>query len=201
MRYALGPFGGTILEVLVYLAGYVEQSLKKIIDSLDVRHGQRSFTSNLFLLPSSIAWPKDRVIVRTTKRNYTIDEMDNILKDLEFSEGIDMRNSIVNSSYLMTLYQGPGVPIFCFHGNKPNSTVKEILYFSEEDFPDKPSELVMGSGDDTVNIESLTLCEMFQDFQNEAVIMKELPGVGHLDILDNDILHSSVQRLLKLDVH
>lgn len=191
--FSSAPFGGTILETLVFASGFVDKRLERIVEPLEVRGVQRSYTSNLALLPSTLAWNDDYVFAKTKNKTFKISDMHHFLNQVGFTEGADMMNHIVNKTELM-LTTAPNVPIYCFYGNKPNSTVRQLIF--GDNFPDQTTELKFGSGDESVNLESLALCEMFTKTQNESVTVEELPNVGHLDILQNENLFAALRSLL-----
>ena len=116
------------------------------------------------------------------------------LHQVGFPEGAEMLNHIVNNTALTLTV--PGVPISCFYGNKPNSTVRELVFNGNEQFQDQTPEILYGSGDESVNLESLALCEKFKSTQNENVTVNELQNVGHLDILKNNDLFVALRSLL-----
>eukprot|EP00111_Clytia_hemisphaerica_P007230 TCONS_00021000-protein len=187
------PFGGSILETLVYASGFVDKKLERVIEPLDVRAGQRSFTSNLVLLPSRFAWSDDYVFAQISNKTFTISNISGFLDQVGFHEGTLMMEQIVNNTELMKM--SPGVPISCFYGNKLNSTVNRLI-FDKSGFPDHPIGFEYGHGDGSVNLESLVLCEMFADLQKENVTIHELPDVGHLDILENEELFSTIESMV-----
>ena len=188
------PFGGSILEALVFASGFVDKRLEGIVKPFEVRGVQRSFTSNLVMLPSTLSWNDDYVIARThNEKTFKLTDMWRYLDQVGFPEGTEMIDHVVNTTALMMTR--PEIPIFCFYGNKPNSTVREMI-FGNEQLVDQTPEIKYGSGDESVNLESLALCEMFKSSQNESVTVEVLPNVGHLDILENKDLFSALKSLL-----
>ena len=188
----IAPFGGTMLETLVFSSGFVDEQLEDFIRPLDVREVQRSHTSNLVLLPSELAWNNDYIFAVTKERLFRLSEINMYLHQVNFQNVDIIRDNIVSSISLMKT--SPGVPVFCFYGNQLNSTVKRLKF--RDHFLDQPFSLEYGPGDGTVNLESLNLCEMFTDSQTESVTVEELPGVGHLDILGNRELFDALGMLL-----
>ena len=180
----------------MFASGFVDKRLEKIVSPFEVRGVQRSFTSNLVLLPSTLSWNDNYVIARTrdNKKTFQIGEMKRYLRQVGFPEGAVMMNHIVNNTELAMIV--PGVPISCFYGNKPKSTVRELVFSSDEQFQDQKPEILYGSGDESVNLESLALCEKFKSTQKENVTVNELPNVGHLDILENSDLFAALISLL-----
>lgn len=188
----LGVFGGSKQLVLLYSSGYLEGIPQVIIDRLTIRAEQRSSTSNLFLLPSTTLWKQDNIFATTRKRSYKLSDMDDFLKDIGFPEGVAMRKQIINTTHLMNI--SPGVSIHCFHGNIADSTISKLVF--DDDFPDSPSQLILGPGDGTVNQESLTLCRTFASLQKQPVTVKEVNGANHNGVIGHTNVLDSIKKLL-----
>ena len=84
----------------------------------------------------------------------------------------------------------------CFYGVIKSSTVRTIVYDDMSEFPDRPSDLVMGDGDGTVNLSSLRMCGSFGDKQKSAVHVNEVSGVEHSDILSDVSVMGKIGQLL-----
>lgn len=188
-----GVFGGTKQQIQLYAGGLLMGVPKAVVNPLTIRGEQRTCTSNLFMLPGQYFWPKSDVVVKTTKRSYTIADTDDLLKDIGFQQGVNMRKHIVNSSSLM--FSSPGVPIHCFYGYIPKSTIERLEY--NGNFPDSPSQFIMGDGDGTVNSESLKLCAMFAKRQQQEVTVTEVPGVDHNGVFSNKVVLNAINKLLQ----
>ncbi|XP_057294338.1 phospholipase A2 group XV-like [Hydractinia symbiolongicarpus] len=187
-----GVFGGSKQLVLLYSSGYLEGIPQVIIDRLTIRAEQRSSTSNLFLLPSETVWKQDNIFATTRKRSYKLSDMDDFLKDIGFPEGVAMKKHMINTTHLMNT--SPGVPIHCFHGNIADSTISKLVF--DDDFPDSPSQLILGPGDGTVNQESLTLCRKFTSLQQQPVTVKEVSGANHNGVIGHTDVLESIKKLL-----
>ena len=146
------------------------------------------------MLPSPTAFKANEVIARTSSQTYTIADMDDFIRNVGFPRGVPMRAHISNSSLLMS--KAPGVPVFCFHGQKEKSTIDEVV-FGAGGFPDNPSHVELGDGDGTVNAASLRLCGSFADMQSERVEVKEHVGVDHNGVLTNSTVFEQIAKLLK----
>lgn len=178
--------------VHLYASGDFQGLPDFVFDRTIQRKGQRSGTSNLFMLPSLLLWPSNDVVAITKDRKYKISDLDDFLKDVGFPEGILMRRHIANTSSLMTT--SPGVPVHCFHGNIANSTTKKLLFSGN--FPDAPDTIEKGDGDETVNSESLNLCKRFATVQLEPVSVKVVDGINHNGILSNENTLNAIKQLL-----
>lgn len=192
-----GVFGGTKQQVQLYAAGLLMGVPKAVVNPLKIRGEQRTSTSNLFMLPGEYFWPETDIIVRTSKRSYTVKQIDDFLRDIGYPQGAIMRHHIVNSTSLMAT--NPGVPVHCFYGNIKKSVV-ETLEYDEGDFPDNPSKLVMGDGDGTVNVESLKLCEQLVNRsggEGQKGSVSIIPNVDHNGVITDDTVTKAIETLLQ----
>jgi len=178
-------FGGTKQQAQLYAAGLLMGVPKALVNPLKIRGEQRSSTSNLYMLPAEKYWPTTDVIAKTKTRSYGSNDIDQFLKDVGFPEG----------AAIALMDTTPGVPIHCFYGMIKKSTVETLEYDDDADFPDKPSNLIMGDGDGTVNHESLRLCGAFQSKQ--AISVKEIPDVDHTGLISEKSVMSDIGQLVK----
>ena len=146
------------------------------------------------MLPSLAAWNADEIIAKTQYGTYKMSDLDDFLRNIGFPNGVQMRQSITNSSELMS--KAPGVPIVCFYGNIVGTTMDHVV-FGTSGFPDNPASLVYGDGDGTVNLASLRLCEKFSKMQKESVSVNVVPGVDHSGMLEDEGVFDSIAELLK----
>ena len=179
----------------LFAAGLLLGVPRVLVNPLNIRDEQRTSTSNLYMLPAEKYWPTTDVIARTKTRSYGINDVDKFLKDVGFPEGAAMRKHMVNSTALMATT--PGIPIQCFYGMIKKSTVETLEYEDDADFPGKPSNMVMGDGDGTVNLESLRLCGAFQSKQKEAISVKVIPGVDHTGLISEKSVMSDIGKLVE----
>ena len=61
---------------------------------------------------------------------------------------------------------------------------------------DSKPKLVVGVGDDTVNLRSLESCKLWQKSQKQKVRVKMYEGVDHLGILTDSRLVADIEELL-----
>jgi lysophospholipase-3 len=172
----------------------LEGNLHLLVNRLTLRGEQRSSLSNLYMLPSMAAWPRDAVIAKTPYKTYTVADMDDFLRNVGIPRAVQMRRAITNSSSMMK--KSPGVPIYCFHGHIAESTMDHVV-FGSSGFPDNPYSVVNGGGDGTVNEESLRLCETFAALQKQPVKMTVVEGVNHGGVLGDAGVLTAIDALLK----
>ena len=188
-----GVFSGTVQELVVMLSGWLEGLPSAIVDRILVRSQQRTNMCNLYMLPSPVTWPTNRIVAKTPDRSYTINDIDQLFSDAGLHDAVKMRHKIVNSDDMMK--KAPGVPVVCIYGQKPDSTITAFSYAKGE-FPDGDPKLVLGDGDSTVNRESLKHCEVFADLQKERVSVHEINGETHNGVFSNDEVHDIIKVVL-----
>eukprot|EP00026_Physarum_polycephalum_P006760 Phypoly_transcript_06812.p1 GENE.Phypoly_transcript_06812~~Phypoly_transcript_06812.p1 ORF type:complete len:333 (+),score=48.85 Phypoly_transcript_06812:371-1369(+) len=168
------PWVGAVAAVQSLTSGYdfsipyLPPSSAKIV--------QRTFASNYFLLP----YPKffgDQVLISTPSKNYTAYDYHTLLTDLNLSQYYTTWNLSYN---LANPYQPPGVDTYCFYGYNV-STVQGETY-TTSDFT-KPPTLIMGDGDGTVPLQSLTFCQTWANQTDKKVVVKGYAGEEHVNLM------------------
>lgn len=86
----------------------------------------------------------------------------------------------------------PGVRIHCLYG----TGVETPDSFHYESFPDKEPKIIYSDGDGTVNLQSALQCQKWVDMQKQEVVVFELSGNEHIQMLSNDTTISYVKKLL-----
>lgn len=147
-----------------------------VISSLKIRDQQRSAVSTNWLLPYNYTWPPDKIFVSTPTANYTLQDFQKFYSDIGFEDGWLMRKETESLIYEMP---PPGVRIHCLYGTK----VETADSFFYESFPDKEPKIFFGDGDGTVNVESALHCQKWVGKQEQEVILHELPGSEHIEML------------------
>ena len=61
-----------------------------VVNPLTVRPEQRAMPSTAWLLPSTRFWSAKEVLVVTEHRNYTVNDYEQLFKDLNFTDGYMM---------------------------------------------------------------------------------------------------------------
>ena len=166
-----------------------------LVNPLTVRAQQRTYTSNAFLMPSREFWSADEVLVKTPKRQYTINDFNDFFNDIKYPDGIHLLHNTENLTYPLAL-RTPNVTVHCLHGS--GVPTAESFTFTGDQFPDSQPATTNGDGDGTVNIRSLRGCERWKGRQRGAVTTSQYPSVDHNGMLSNDQVHSRVKTLLLL---
>ena len=162
------------------------------IPPLLIREEQRSYETGVFILPLPSTWQySGQVLLQTPVRNYTVGDYPQFFDDINFSEGLDMMENILDYVNLTS----PGVRTVCVFTlgiETPAKLVYKVRSVSQaechshhplqETFPDVQPERLLGEGDGTVTKYSLEACQHFLN-QNDTV--KTFQNINHADVLKN----------------
>ena len=172
------------------------------IDPLVIREEQRSYETGVFILPLPTTWQHTgQVLLQTPARNYTVGDYAQFFDDIEFSEGLDMMENIVDYVNLTS----PGVRTVCVFSLGVQTPVKLIYqvrpglahcrshYSFKENFPDAQPDRLMGDGDGTVTKYSLEACQHFLT-QNDKV--KTFQNINHADVLKNTQIFDFIKSII-----
>ncbi|XP_030368397.1 group XV phospholipase A2 [Strigops habroptila] len=181
------PWGGVAKTLRVLASG--DNNRIPVISSLKIRDQQRSAVSTNWMLPYNYTWPPDKVFVRTPTANYTLRDYQKFYRDISFEDGWLMRQNTEPLVYQMT---PPGVRIHCLYG----TGVETPDSFHYESFPDKEPKIFYSDGDGTVNLQSALQCQKWVNMQKQKVVVFELSGNEHIQMLSNDTTISYVKKLL-----
>ncbi|XP_041314566.1 phospholipase A2 group XV isoform X3 [Pyrgilauda ruficollis] len=181
------PWGGVAKTLRVLASG--DNNRIPVISSLKIRDQQRSAVSTNWMLPYNYTWPPDKVFVSTPTANYTLRDYWKFYRDIDFEDGWLMRQDTEHLVYGMT---PPGVRIHCLYG----TGVETPDSFHYESFPDREPKIFYSDGDGTVNLQSALQCRKWVDRQKQEVVMLELSGNEHIEMLSNDTTISYVKKLL-----
>lgn len=117
--------------------------------------------------------------METPSANYTVLDYKRLLSDIDFEDGWLMRQ---DTEPLVSDLAPPGVVVHCLYGSGiPTSAA---FQYSDK-FPDVEPTVVYGDGDGTVNLQSAVQCGRWVGKQKQPVILKELPGNEHVNMLLN----------------
>ena len=161
------------------------------ISPLVIREEQRSYETGVFILPLPSTWQyTGQVLLQTPVRNYTVGDYSQFFDDINFSEGMDMMENILDYVNLTS----PGVRTVCVFSLGIQTPVKLVYKVSvrsaltlshhslQENFPDVQPDRLLGEGDGTVTKYSLEACQHFLN-QNDTV--KTFQNIDHADVLKN----------------
>ncbi|XP_058451814.1 phospholipase A2 group XV-like isoform X2 [Malaya genurostris] len=185
-----GAWGGSVKAIKCFAVG--DDLGAFALSGKVLRAEQITNPSLAWMLPNPILWKPNYVIARSMSRNYTMEQMEEFFKDIDYSDGWEMRKDTV--SYSMN-FTAPGVEIHCLYGTGLN-TVESLNYEKSYDLSGKPT-LMYGDGDGTVNRLSLEACKYWTNQQKKPIYMREFPRADHMAILaDLGVLDSIVKVLM-----
>ena len=87
----------------------------------------------------------------------------------------------------------PEVPVYCIYTD--DMMTSEILDYTSGNFPEDQPIIKTGLGDGTVNLDSLTHCSKWKNYQKESVQTTIISGQTHIGILRES---ESVQRIINV---
>ena len=173
------PWSGAVVVAHIYSSG--NNWGLRAIDPLVLRTMHRTFETASLLFPSSGSWGPDDVIVQAPELNYTVANLDEYFRDINFTRGMEYLDNVRDTKENL---QHPGVDTYCLYGSE--KPTPETLVYGEGEFPDAQPEILMGDGDGTVNLRSLEYCLRWKDPENKKIFYaEELPNTAHHRILDH----------------
>lgn len=181
-----GVFGGSVRAIKGLISG---DSFRNFIKPLVLRKAQRTFPSQIWLLPSLRLWDSQEIIFSQPKKNYTAHDMKSLFVDMNYTDGLRILTEVQN---LTSDFPAPNVVHYCFYGNN----VPTISLMTQHSFPDGELQTKNGNGDGTVNIRSLKSCSLWSDKQSQPVILKAFDGLDHIEIVMKQEVLKSIEELV-----
>uniref|UniRef100_A0A0K0EFY7 Lecithin:cholesterol acyltransferase family protein n=1 Tax=Strongyloides stercoralis TaxID=6248 RepID=A0A0K0EFY7_STRER len=183
------PWAGSMQIVKLLVSGYNMEFYRIFLAPSKLRIMQRTWGSSYLLYPKEPAWKKDEVFAASPKNNYTLNNIEEFFKDLNYTEGYEQY--LAAQEKTERLMDTPDIQTHCINGI--GIKTPEIYKWSELYYPDYPPNTVInGDGDGTVNKKSLDICKMWSKDSNKVTV-DEIENTNHVDIL----YHSKTIELLK----
>lgn len=189
-----GVWGGAMKPIRLMISG--DNLNVPIVKSINVRREQRSMPSSAWLMPSDEFWHPEEVLVVSPTRNYTIRDIKDLFRDINYTTGYMMWEDTVN---LIKPLTAPGVEVHCLHGiNVP--TPGQFVY-TNDTWHDGFPKTLPDDGDGTVNLRSLVGCLKFRYQQPQPVFHKVFDGAEHMQILNRKDVIGEILRILSGPPH
>lgn len=172
-----GCFAGTIKAMKVYAEG--DNLGVRVLSSNALKEQQRTSPSLSWLLPSSRLWSSEEILVQTSARNYTVNDFRDFFNDIDFPDGYHMWE---DTHPLIHDLVAPGVEVHCLYGTGVD-TAERLIY--SKTTPTGKATILMGDGDGTVNVRSLSACTKWAIEQKQAVYVRSFPNRDHMAVLND----------------
>lgn len=186
------PWGGAIKALKALIVG--DQMDLPLISESKIRKLARTFPSIAFLLPQAEVFnrpSKDnpekggKALVKTPEKDYYIDNIDQLLKDLNLNLQLKWFKS--STALIKPLEPLLDLHVDCIHSlNTPTS--ETLVFRNQSAFPDGDYELIKGNGDGTVNFESLMVCQDWASQLPDKVKHKIVMNTNHNGVLSNKVV-------------
>lgn len=186
-----GVWGGAAKPVRLMTSGDNLDII--VVKPLTARPYQRSASSTAWLMPSEKFWDADEILVSTPNRNYTVNDYEQLFKDLGHEDGYLMRE---NTKNLIMNLNPPDVEFHALYGVEMK-TPAGFVWKKQKDFPDTQPSVIYGDGDGTVNLRSLYGYRRWIGKQKKPIYFKEFKGVDHLGILKSKGVIQYIMNLLQ----
>ncbi|XP_067002265.2 lysosomal phospholipase A and acyltransferase-like [Anabrus simplex] len=184
-----GAWGGSVKALKVFVVG--DNLGSYVLRESTLKTEQITSPSLAWLMPSSLFWHGNEVLVQTDQKNYTVNDFEQFFNDIGYSVGWEMRKDVQKYSFEFT---APGVEVHCLHGYGVNTV--ESLVYKPGKFPDGYPEFTYGDGDGTVNKRSLEGCLQWKNAQKRRVFHQTFPAVDHMSILRDARTLSYIKNLI-----
>ncbi|EFA04227.1 phospholipase A2 group XV [Tribolium castaneum] len=184
-----GAWGGSMKAVKVYAIG--DDLGSYVLRESVMREEQITSPSLAWLLPSKLFWKPDEVLVQTSRKNFSLNNLEEFFQAINFPNGWEMRKD--TEKYQLD-YRPPGVEVHCLYGVGVDTV--ERLFYKPGTWLDGYPTLINGDGDGTVNRRSLEGCLHWESLQKQKVYSKQLPKVDHMQILNNKDVLSYIANLI-----
>lgn len=185
-----GCWAGTVKALKVYAQG--DNLGVRVLSETALREQQRTSPSLSWLMPSDKLWRPDEVIVQTSTRNYTIRDYQDFFLDINFPTAYDYWQ---DTRPLVHDLVAPGVELHCLFGTGVD-TAERLVY--DKTTPLGKATIIMGDGDGTVNVRSLSACAKWADEQKQPVVVQPFPKRDHMGVLNDPDILSYIQNVVAM---
>ncbi|KAF3854393.1 hypothetical protein F7725_022448 [Dissostichus mawsoni] len=171
------PWAGVAKTLRVLISG--DNNRIPVISPLKIRSQQRSAVSTSWLLPYAHSWAKDQWGVGADP-HYQLHRA-GLPAPLQGHQLRGRLDDAAGHGAAGGRPQPPRVAVHCLYSGIPT----QASFQYTDKFPDVEPRVVMSDGDGTVNLQSAMQCSRWVGAQKQPVMLKELDGNEHVDMLLN----------------
>lgn len=196
------PWGGSVQALQEILVGGATKMIPFVTETR-LRDLFRTFPSSAYLLPNPSVFggpqvPSDEaqepLVVVTNERNYTITQVEQVLRDLGLDHEADWYRRLVPQ--MKPLEEPPeDIKVICVHGINVETT-RQIIFSDSTQFHEGEYQLFTSDGDGTVNWESLSVCKQWAQQHPDRIENIEIFNSDHIGAL----FHGSLLEIIEKEV-
>jgi lysophospholipase-3 len=177
-----GVFGGTANLMKLHASG--DNQFIPTASRLELRGGQRSYETNLWMLPNARVWANTRVLVTTPVRQYTVRDYADFFADIGYPEGFAIHQT---TSRLTGELKAPEVRVNLVI-SRGVDTVESLVYREGDgrSWMEHEPESLHGDGDGVVNVDSLYYPTKWTTEQTQQVTLHEFEKIDHMGLIRSE---------------
>jgi lysophospholipase-3 len=169
------PWSGSFKAISAMLYG--DNLGIPLLNKSKLQRLQSTFPSLMYLFPKEPAFERDRVLIESPTRNYTLENLDQLFVDMDL---LDQREMWHDTRAITKNLTAPNVELWCLYGSGAQ-TPSKVIY--KDQLKKNNYKEIQGEGDGTVNLESLRACEFFGAQQEKPVYTHMFESADHITIL------------------
>jgi len=164
-------FGGSVNEYKLYATGQADTLPG--ISSATVKDEQRSYESNIWLLPSAELWTDGEATVKTPSKSYGPHNIDEFFTDVGYPLGSTILNRV---KPILSLADPKVADIRILYGTGVD-TDEFYEYTKDGSWDEDDLKITKGNGDGTVNIRSLESGNEWENVQTKVFDKQTHSGI------------------------
>ena len=188
-----GAWAGNFHALHKFLSIEPHDLLSKLVPG--IMRTERTFTSNISLLPRVKVW-KDVVLIRTKEKNYTANDMEQILH--ASNNGRHFVDALKQISKTSDRFPAPGTDLHCISGKgipTRSALVLETAFWA----PDAVSKVELADGDGCLLLRSQSSCRLWKEETESSgheFTYKEM-SLSHMQLIQDKEAISYTMKLIR----
>ncbi|CAK9013370.1 Phospholipase A2 group XV (1-O-acylceramide synthase) (ACS) (LCAT-like lysophospholipase) (LLPL) (Lysophospholipase 3) (Lysosomal phospholipase A and acyltransferase) (Lysosomal phospholipase A2) (LPLA2) [Durusdinium trenchii] len=186
-----GVFGGSALEFKLHASG--DNVGIGFVRSQSVVKEQRSYETNLWMIPRPGAFPEEQVFLVTPQnKSFGLSNLEEFFDEIEYPEGFVIHNRTQTLSFGLP---APRVQVHLVIGSKVPTPLKYVYTkgCAKTWFHHDPTTTIFGDGDGTVNMESLLApVKKWRAEQSQELTISSFQGIDHTTLVKADTVIADV---------